>query len=279
MTRWIASVALFCAVGLTAMADGGFVSREARAIAEPTQKALIVHQKGIEDLILQVRYQGASEDFAWIVPTPSQPRVGRCSPRIFSELYRLAQARDRQPSGGFGGGGVQVLERKQVGVYDTAVLEARNPQALLIWLRKNGYHVSRRVTPLLADYTRRGWFFTVMRIDPRRARAKEMVTNGELKPIRLTFASTAPVYPLKISSMNGGVTDLMLFLITEGPVSKSGLRVRYQRRIQAESLNRVTQGMPRIDRPMWLTYLSRRMPASAMTRDLEFFVRIPVGVR
>src|SRR5437763_2640681 len=85
-----------------ARADGCFITADKRDIAEPAQKALIVYQRGVEDLYLNVRYSGEAEDFAWIVPTPSQPRVTQASTKLF---YDLGIFTNPVKSHGFGGGG------------------------------------------------------------------------------------------------------------------------------------------------------------------------------
>src|SRR3712207_3289648 len=107
MTRFLACFTATLLLAAAVLADGHFVEREPRALAEPTQKAVIVHRNGVEDLILQVRYAGASEDFAWIVPTPTRPYPHECSKSVFQDLYsyviRHAPARRRGQGGGSGG--------------------------------------------------------------------------------------------------------------------------------------------------------------------------------
>lgn len=271
-------------------ADGGMFRREGpgvrRDIQEPSQKALLVYRGGVEDLILQVRYAGATPDFAWIVPTPSRPRIGTCRRDLFHALSLFTRHTAPARGGGgmgdaFGGAGVQVLERRQVGYYDVSILDANDPRALLQWLNGNGYVVSPRTTGVFEDYIRRGWVFTALRIDLERAgegdpkRVQALLAEGDLQPLRLTFRAPAPVYPLKISSLNGGVTELLLFLMTEAPVqAPPGYTEEYRRQIDATTLDALTQQQPTITAPMWLTRLSRRMPTYAMTEDLTFLFRI-----
>ncbi|MFC1572633.1 hypothetical protein ACFL6M_03435 [Candidatus Eisenbacteria bacterium] len=72
---------LLAALGSTARADGMFVSRLRHAdIREPEQKALIYYHDGVEDLVLSVRYEGAPEDFGWIVPLPAVPELAAEDP-------------------------------------------------------------------------------------------------------------------------------------------------------------------------------------------------------
>jgi hypothetical protein len=48
------------------------------------------------------------------------------------------------------------------------------------------------------------------------------------------IVAPAPVYSLKIASLNGGVTELMLFLMTEAPVqAPPGYAEEYRRQVDA----------------------------------------------
>jgi hypothetical protein len=53
-----------------AHADGCFVFKWNKEIDinEPTQKAIIVHDAGREDLLIQVKYEGPLEEFGWLIP-------------------------------------------------------------------------------------------------------------------------------------------------------------------------------------------------------------------
>src|ERR1044071_8259158 len=77
----------------SARADGCFVFKWNKAIDinEPTQKAILVHDNGREDLLLQVKYEGPLEKFGWLIPVPSQPTVERGSMDAFYELSQLTQ--------------------------------------------------------------------------------------------------------------------------------------------------------------------------------------------
>ena len=86
-------------------------------------------------MILQVKYEGPAEDFAWIVPLPGRPRMKAVEPdkSPFGEISIFTQRRQRyqiEGSRGLAPRPVKVLERKVVGVYDITVLAAGDPKAL-----------------------------------------------------------------------------------------------------------------------------------------------------
>src|SRR2546430_17409579 len=92
--RWRAFFCISAALSvLRAFGDGCFVFRwdKKADINEPTQKAIIVYDAGREDLLLQVQYEGAVEDFGWLIPVPSLPKVTKGSMQPFYELSQLPQ--------------------------------------------------------------------------------------------------------------------------------------------------------------------------------------------
>lgn len=213
-------------------ADGCFFGKG--DMREPEQKAVILFAEGMQDLIIQVQYDCAEGGFAWLVPLPSQPEVAVSDGAIFAELLDYTYARSkwqvedlsgRGPMGGFGlvrggapvDGGVNVLERKRVGVYDVAVLEADTAEDLVRWCEGHGYMVSAKAEKVLATYVDRGWVFTAMRIHPEvnSEDAAVALEAGTIDPIRFTFPTDEAIYPLRISSINRGATDVLVYVLAE----------------------------------------------------------------
>ncbi|MBN1391478.1 MAG: DUF2330 domain-containing protein [Sedimentisphaerales bacterium] len=208
----------------TVCADGMFVWNKGADIHQPAQKAIIYFEGTKEVMILQVKYEGPPRDFAWVVPLPSKPDVvaidANKSP--FEEISLYTQL--RMQWGGRGKGlqteQVTVLERKVVGVYDIAILAASDADALSAWLNKNGYTFPKKRRDVLEYYTRKNWFYVAMRID-RKALKSDLVkklSTGELQPIRFSFAAKELVYPLKISSVNAGETEVLLYILSDAPM-------------------------------------------------------------
>jgi hypothetical protein len=211
----------------TARADGRFVWKKAADLKEPTQRAIISWDGETETLILAVKYEGEAEDFAWLVPLPSKPDVKAidADKNPFAELSRYTQVRVGRARGGMGGGApaadeVEVIQRKVAGVYDIAILAAKDPDALANWLRKNGYVFSDEHKDTLDHYTRKEWVYAALRIDPKQLSTDEAkkLKTGELQPVRFTFATKEMVYPLKISSGNAGQTEVLLYLLANAPM-------------------------------------------------------------
>jgi len=229
---FLAGVLLAVVAWRQAQADGCFVWRRGADLNEPSQKAVLLWRGGRETLVLQVKYEGPAEDFAWIVPLPARPEVTAIKPKKapFEELSLYTQRRRKW---GYRGAGrpaaegldaVQVLERKIVGVYDVAVLAAADPKALSDWLNRNGYAFPPHRTDVLEHYTKKKWVYVAMRID-RKALGTDRVKKlrvGELQPIRFIFPAKEMVYPLRISSVNAGRTEVLLYVLGDTPMVIKG---------------------------------------------------------
>jgi uncharacterized protein DUF2330 len=216
---------LVLVLSATAKADGCFVWHSGVDLKEPSQKAVIHLADGVETLLLQVKYEGPAEDFAWIVPLPSRPKVTAIAPdkSPFAEISRFTQIRQRYAidmSRGQGAEKVTVLERKVVGVYDIAVLAATDSRALGDWLKQNGYALPKKLQAVLAHYVKKKWVYAAMRIDRQALAADEVkkLKSGELQPVCFSFASKQMVYPLRISSVNAGQTEVLLYLLANAPM-------------------------------------------------------------
>jgi hypothetical protein len=77
---------------------------------------------------------------------------------------------------------------------------------------------------VLKHYTQKKWVYVAMRID-RKALGTDAVRKlrvGGLQPIRFTFASERMVYPLRISSVNGRQTEVLLYLLASAHMVLAG---------------------------------------------------------
>jgi HEAT repeat protein len=246
-------------------ADGCFVAapfvwNKAKDINEPTQKAILVHAAGQEDLILQVKYHGPVEKFGWLVPVPGRPAVRKGSMECFYELSRYTQEHwepraaaswDRgmnapAPAGLEAGPKpepVKVIEIKTVGAYEVAVLSASEPGSLEDWLAANGFAFPKDKAAVIDDYVKQHWYFAAIKIDlakaggfqlaghatraataggSRTAVAKKL-SAGELQPLQLSFASDRCVFPLKISSVNGTPSEVQVYVLSPEPLLERGM--------------------------------------------------------
>ncbi|HUA39134.1 MAG TPA: DUF2330 domain-containing protein [Candidatus Sulfopaludibacter sp.] len=247
------AAALFAPVKATA--DGMFVVPrfvwdKHKDINEPTQKAILVHDAGREDLILQVKYEGPVDEFGWIIPVPGLPTVQEGSMKCFYELSRFTQQRFepelrvlgaglvRGSSEGIAEPPVKVIEIKTVGAYEVAVLSAKDSGALAKWLDANQFYFPANKADVLDAYVKQQWYFVAARINlskngglrllsaPRQALTESAanyaihlkLASGELNPLQISFTSDRCVFPLKISSVNGKPSEVQIYVLSPEPL-------------------------------------------------------------
>ncbi len=190
--------------------------REKSLIFEPEQKAVIIYRNGVEDLIISPRFDGPAERFAWIIPVPARPKVDKVAGALFHEVADLVSPPSFSPGKMKGterafAGGVTVLERKQVGAYDVAVVEAGDASALMKWLKANRFAIPSAAKGPIEQHIREKWTFVAARVSvPEAARG---LRQGTLAPIRLTFRAAEPIYPLRMSGILGAEFLAHVYLV------------------------------------------------------------------
>jgi hypothetical protein len=205
---------------LTAKADGMLVAPSNNNVYETDQKAVILYEDGIEDLFVSINFNGTAEDFGWIIPTPKEPEVAKSTDMLFERLDEMTRLEEmnstRVPTNALGdgnmwevGNGVEVLQTKKIDYYDISVLKAENKDALYNWLNDNGYSFPQVGKYIIEEYINNNWTFTAIKIDKEQignAVVQSRFRTGHAIPLRLTFETDKPVFPLKISSI-GGMED------------------------------------------------------------------------
>lgn len=236
---------------LQALADGCFVFKWNKAIDinEPTQKAIIVHDAGREDLLLQVKYEGPLKEFGWLIPVPSLPKVEKGSMEAFYELSQLTQRQFGRHSGDRTLGmasrkgeeeTVKVVEIKTVGAYEVAILSAKDAGSLARWLQAHDYSLPDGKYEIVEDYIRRGWYFVAAKIQldkvvsikaasgarpkapttPSKAGkvVKSQLASGELHPLIISFDTPKCIFPLKISAVGGTSSEVSVYVLSAEPL-------------------------------------------------------------
>jgi hypothetical protein len=244
-----------------ARADGCFVHpvwNKQKDINEPTQKAIILHDQGREDLVLQVKYEGPADDFGWLVPVPGLPEVRKGSMDCFYELSRLTQAHwgDGQvplashglsrAMGAAKEEAVKVIEIKTVGAYEIAVLSTRNAASLSDWLNAHQFVFPKDKQAILDAYIQKQWYFVAARVNPERngftlkselpkhanisPTTRKQLAKGELHPLVISFPSEKCSFPLAISAVNGKPSEVSLCVLSAEPLMS---RVIFEKKFAA----------------------------------------------
>ncbi len=219
------AVAFLLIPATPALADGGFfVLDPSRDISQPAQKAIILYENNRETLILQVKYEGDADEFAWVIPVPNYPDVGVAEPELFQELAELTEVEVYSGGGcAFGpmagpGEGVEVWEEMVVGPYDVAILSASSSAALINWLNANGYFFPEEGEEIIDSYVAQSgeWYFVATKINAE-AEATGLA-EGTIQPLRLSFDSDEIFYPLRITSLSSDRCEVLLYVFADQKV-------------------------------------------------------------
>lgn len=199
----------------------------------PEQRAFIYRQNKTEHMILSVQYNGATEEFAWVIPTETRAKVDVQGGAPFHELWTATKLLEVQApraalKGATAPGGapeVTVVERKQAGPYDIAVLHAKSSGGLYQWLRSNGFGLNASTRNALDSYVQKGWYFVAARIRPKaRSASSEKLQNGTIAPLHISYDTNELSYPMRVTAGNPGTSEIELFVVTDSPPQHAGLR-------------------------------------------------------
>lgn len=281
----------------SALSDGGMMPPYGYDLWEPSQKALIIYddESRTEEMILQVDFEGESEDFAWLVPVPAVPVLKTADYNLFWDLAKLTQPLEKR-SGSFicsgddgdvvapGGLGrdneVDIYNRETVGIFETMTIGAESSGALADSLEQWGYlHEANRqaVESVLQFYIDKSWYFVAMKIDSASAAAERHghYWYGPIDPIHLSFESTEIVYPMKISSISAREDDpsmVLLYVCTDHRMTFEGASTEYANHFSIPEFTFLRENYaylgPYLTAPPYLTKLRVSLTASEMTDDI-----------
>ena len=213
-----------------AKACGGLFCSASAPVNQAAERIIFSkNADGSVTAVVQIQYEGPSDEFAWVLPVPGVPEVNVSSDLAFTRLqlasnplYNLSTqvegncgGRDAFASagtggaggGGFEGGGgtngnsVTVLAEGNVGPYDYVVIlpEASSEEigdVAVEWLLEEGYDVvppgqdPATVSELLGTYLAGGMNLIAFRLTKND-------DDGTIRPIRITYQTDQPMIPIR----------------------------------------------------------------------------------
>lgn len=202
------------------------------SLEEKAQEAIIVFTPGtaeksaVQDLIIKIEVEGKVDDFAWVVPLPSEPSTREEDAVLFKECFDYVQARRRpQRKSKFSGskneaaadakpaaGAVEVLSREVVGSYDVAVVRENVAGALNVWLQEEGFQELEKAEDIVGYYREKGYVFACMKVADT-----ELSKSGraDLHPLRFTFETGGRdgiYFPMKMTGLQNEKFDVNLYV-------------------------------------------------------------------
>lgn len=192
------------------------------SVEQTSQSAIVFWDAGVEDLVIKPAFQAkgskAPASLAWVIPVPAQPTsYGEVQGKAFKDLFEAWERENRPKSmnrargAKSAPGGIELLEPAIAGDYAIQPIKATGAQgaeALNAWLSQNGF--GQVPAENMSYYVEREWIWLCVKAQPSSS-------SGDLKPLRVTFPSKEPVYPLKFST-HQGTFALTLWVITKQPL-------------------------------------------------------------
>jgi hypothetical protein len=207
----------------SALACGGFFCMTT-PIDQSSEKIVFAvdEGEGTVETHVQISYQGAAQEFSWIVPVPSVPELGLSTDSLFQAIdWQMAPqwmlnweergtceydvwvggggVFEDVAADGAGGppspgaeNGVTVIAEQQVGPYQSVTLAATDSAELLTWLDDNGYTIPANVGPSLDPYIADGSYFIALKL-------LNDADAGDISPIKFTYQASAPMIPLVLT--------------------------------------------------------------------------------
>ncbi|MDH5795570.1 MAG: DUF2330 domain-containing protein [Candidatus Bathyarchaeota archaeon] len=216
---------------LLASADrGGIPLYPTVDILEPGQKAIVAWNGREEILILSTDVKANQTTLVLeLLPLPSNPKA--IEKANFTSFTKLQEIIERHTSsyarlGGFQTYGadnfssVVVTFHEKIGAHDITVVKADSASELAFWvddfLSKNNATTElslQEYEVIFEDYISRGFPYFALDL------VELSPDDNTVEPILYCFETDFLYYPLKISSLFSGDTNIMLFLLTQQPFS------------------------------------------------------------
>ena len=202
-----------------AHACGGFFCGR-QPVDQTAERILFEIAEDSVTMTTQISFNGDAADFAWILPLGAVPDANSLA--VFPQRALAALDANTGPNfvmpsecynvfpsaGGDGNlavsgsatGGVPEDEsvtvhiREEVGDYDVAVIESTDPNALIDWLRQEGYRVTPPMEPYIELYTNEGMKFLALKL-------LEAADVSDISPFRFSLPGDTPSIPLRMTSL------------------------------------------------------------------------------
>jgi hypothetical protein len=193
--------------------------------ATASHERAIIHWDGDRETIeLSLDIDSDGTAVGMIIPTPLPALVSAGDARLFTLLEETIAPQRRVETDWWGLGyllpdppveEVTILDRVQVGPYETLTLAASDSSGLTTWLAVNGFTISPAMERSLTTYVELGWTFTAVRM------TSEQAIDGHVDPIRLTFDTPRLVYPMRLARAETTPQSLRIFVLDKQRVNVS----------------------------------------------------------
>ena len=208
----VAIAAVWWVLPGSALACGGFFCTNVPVDQNAERIIFTQNGDGTVSAYVQIEYTGAAPDFSWILPLPeaiaaSDVEVPEDAMAAFRELevatdpvfippelpdcvFEATAATERAASAQ----AVAVFASGEVGPYGFDVVGSDDPDALVSWLRENGYRVTGDMEPIIDRYVVEQFVFLAMKLRPDQG-------VQDIEPVKVTYPSSSPMIPLRLTAV------------------------------------------------------------------------------
>ncbi|MEU4743363.1 DUF2330 domain-containing protein [Actinosynnema sp. NPDC023658] len=199
-----------------ACACGAFVANDE---LRPQQETALVELTGrTESITVSVRARSEATEAAFLMPVPARARFEVADGELFTELDRISRPDVvvRRVTGDGAGAppgadrAATVVDHVEVGPYEVAQLSGTDTTAVTDWLGEHDFTLPADLGGALGPYLAEGWLVVAVRLAP---------TSGSLAaglpPVRLSFETDTPVYPMRLSATAEGPQPLRLYVLAD----------------------------------------------------------------
>ena len=212
----VASLGIIAILGTvwapSASACGGFFCTNVPVDQDAERIIFTQNRDGTVSAYVQIEYTGAAPDFSWILPLPEAiPTDAVEVPEDAMDAFReLEAATDPvfipppvpecalvqipMPAALAAAASVEVFATGEVGPYGFDVVGSDDPDALVVWLRDNGYRVTAAMEPIIDRYVEEQFVFLAMKL-----RLDQGVQD--IEPVKVTYPSERPMIPLRVTAV------------------------------------------------------------------------------
>lgn len=263
-----------------ACACGAVISNSTAAVS--TETSLVTWDGSTETIDMGLGISGQASDAAWIMPVPPGTVASLGDRTVFPRLATATLPRVEKrytfwPSFGFPNSGAVAgaqrpgglsVSTSEVGPFTVSTLTGSDPGAVNAWLADHGYPTKPALTPTFASYLDEGWS-----IDAVKLTSPSGVLTGTLDPLRMTFAATAPVYPIRLSNYAADVQAVTLYVVAAHrmEITREASPGTYVQPIFAGKVPAADLGLTALDgTDVYLTAFSQHLQPGSVTADYEF---------
>lgn len=192
------------------------------------QEVLIVwdEEQGVEHFIRRADFKSndSPNDFGFLVPTPTQPKLSETPDAVFNQLNDLTKPEIKienktnftyiplflslipskilpryvdMSSSKLAAASVQLLEHTTVGGFDVAVLRASDTESLLQWLQENNYDARPELREWVSPYVKKNWVITAFKYSEGVNQENSILSRAS---VCLSFKTQKPFFPYRVPS-------------------------------------------------------------------------------